>query len=503
MGAKVGSRKTATAPPVEAVAARWEAFLRAATQAAILHPGDEPMLLREGCYAARAQAQGLLIEAWDEHRNLSRRVVAVEAESRGRLVLRFEKFGGGTGLLEVVDLAAPRAAPALRSARRHILRERLRRWLARQFPLWQIEELTDGADLENTLSPVFSRALIRRGASRFAVLASPEEHEHADRAVTFGLIWLDYLQRREKAAVEGLVLFLPLGGIAATRLRAAHLAARIELFGYDEDGHEAAVDPSDSGNLIQALPAAGHQALVPVLDDWARRALLRGDVSAQRRQDGLSLQLLGLEFARLVDGVWWAGVDTPRRVRSESELMNAAEELAAARGAKAADRNHPWFRKRPEAWLEQMVRRDPAAIDARLRPMPIYSQLMEWTACDRGVMDLVGIDTRGRLAVLELKASEDPHLPVQALDYWIQSRHHALSGEFTRAGYFPGLTVRQEAPRLLLVAPSLSFHPSTEAVLRFFPPEVEVTRVGLAVEWQCGLRVAMRAHGAERPDRRF
>jgi hypothetical protein len=150
-----------------------------------------------------------------------------------------------------------------------------------------------------------------------------------------------------------------------------------------------------------------------------------------------------------------------------------------------------------------LVRRDPAAIDAGLRPQPIYSQLMEWAACDRGVMDLVALDHRGRLAVIELKASEDPHLPVQALDYWIQARHHAVSGEFTRAGYFPGLTIRQEAPRLLLVAPSLSFHPTTEAVLRCFAPEVEVTRVGLAVEWQSELRVAMRARGAERPDRRF
>jgi hypothetical protein len=480
-----------------------EAFLLAALQPAVLHPGDEPILLRQGCHAITPLPNGVRIEAWDEQRTLTRRVVAVEAESRGRLILRFERFGGEKGLMEFVDLAAPRAAPALLGARRHVLRERLRRWLGRQFPGWRVEELTDGADLENSLSPVFSRALIRRGAARWAVLAAPPEREHADRAATFGLIWLDYLRRRERAPLEGLALFLPAPDAVLTRLRARRLAARLELFAYDEDGHEAPVDPADDGNLFQALPPAQQAEAPPFLDEWARGALLRGDVSAEARGGGVSLTLRGLEFARWQGGVWLVGVDSPRRARSEQDLLDEAEALARRRAPSADDRNHPWFRRKPEAWLEQVVRRDPAAIDAALRPSPVYRQLAEWAACDRGVMDLLAVDRDGRLAVLELKAAEDPHLPLQALDYWIQVCHHARAGEFTRAGYFPGITLRPDSPRLFLVAPSLCFHPTTEAVLGFFSPEVEVIRVGLAVEWQSELRAAMRAHGAQRPDRRF
>lgn len=496
-------RDAAQPSPVEAVAQRLDAFLLAARKPAILHPGDEPLPIEPGAHVLTRQAKGVLIEAWDESRMLARRVVAVESESRGRLILRFEQFGGRKGLLEVVDLEAPRAAPALRSARRHILRERLRRWIARQFPGAKVEELTDGADLEHTLSPVFSRALIRRGTSRWAVLAAPEELDHADRALTFGLIWLDYVRRRGGAPVDGLLLFMPVADVAATRLRARWIKARVELFGYDADGHESQVDCEDDGNLIQALPPAPRARVEPFLDPWARRALLVPGVGAEARQGCLSLHYLGLEFARCQEGQWRLSLDEAGRIYSEGELLTAVDRVSSSRCPYAPDRSHPYFKRRQEAWMEHLVRRDPVAIDALLRIGPVYGQIVEWAGGDRGVLDLLAIDTAGRLAVLELKATEEPHLPVQALDYWIQTRHHALQGTFSEAGYFPGLTVRREAPRLILVAPALSFHPTTETVLSFVSDAVEVIRVGLAVEWQSELRVVLRAKGSQRPDRQF
>lgn len=496
-------RDAAPAPSFEKVAQRLDAFLLAARKPAILHPGDEPLPLEPAARSITVQPNGVLIEAWGERRTLARRLVAVESESAGRMVFRFEQFGGTKGLLEVVDLDAPRAMPALRSSRRHLLRERLRRWLARQFPGWSVEELTDGADLQHTLSPVFSRALIRRGPRRWAALAAPAEREHADRALTFGLIWLDYLRRRSGAPVEGLILFLPLAGIGTTRLRSRWITAPLVVFGYDVDGHESEVDCADAGNLIQALPPAAKLGAEPSLDDWARRALLIKEVSAERTHGGLSLRYLGLEFARREDGQWWSTLETPARIQREQDLLTAAGQVAEWRAPASSNRTHPFYRRQQEAWMEQLIRRDPAAIDAVLMKSPIYGQLSEWAACDRNVLDLLAVDVSGRLAILELKAQEDPHLPVQALDYWIQSRRHAEEGEFSRAGYFPGIPLSRQAPRLLLVAPALAFHPTTETILAHFSPEVEVLRVGLAVEWQSELRVVMRAHGAQRPDRQF
>jgi hypothetical protein len=56
---------------------------------------------------------------------------------------------------------------------------------------------------------------------------------------------------------------------------------------------------------------------------------------------------------------------------------------------------------------------------------------------------------------------------MQALDYWLCVKWHLDRGEFTARGYFPGITVRSDPPRVLLVSPSLEFHPSTETLLAY------------------------------------
>jgi hypothetical protein len=101
--------------------------------------------------------------------------------------------------------------------------------------------------------------------------------------------------------------------------------------------------------------------------------------------------------------------------------------------------------------------------------------------------------------VVELKASADLHLPLQALDYWMRVKWHLDRGEFTGAGYFPGMELRREPPRLLLVSPSLEFHPTTEVILGYFSRDIELERIGLAVEWRKGLQVMFRLLGAHRP----
>jgi hypothetical protein len=106
-------------------------------------------------------------------------------------------------------------------------------------------------------------------------------------------------------------------------------------------------------------------------------------------------------------------------------------------------------------------------------------------------VDLLAIDARGRLAVIELKASEDAHLPVQALDYWVRVKWHAARGEFAAKGYVPGRTVLSDPPRLMLVAPAFRFHSTVDRILAYFSREVEVTRIGLGVEWQKNPRVVL------------
>ncbi|MDP2997985.1 MAG: hypothetical protein Q8N47_10890, partial [Bryobacterales bacterium] len=154
---------------------------------------------------------------------------------------------------------------------------------------------------------------------------------------------------------------------------------------------------------------------------------------------------------------------------------------------------------KPEQILEARVRADLESIHPTLLPGPVYGQAPTFAAGERDVIDLLAADRYGRLAVVELKASQDLHLPLQALDYWMRVRWHAARGEFTARGYFPGVPLSREPPRLLLVAPAFEFHPTTETILRFLSPEIEVERIGLAVEWNQRVRVVLRARGAERP----
>jgi hypothetical protein len=89
------------------------------------------------------------------------------------------------------------------------------------------------------------------------------------------------------------------------------------------------------------------------------------------------------------------------------------------------------------------------------------------------------------------------HLPLQALDYWMRIRWHAERGELQHL--FPAIPLSGLPPKLLLVAPAMAFHPSTESVLRYFASDIEVERVGVNTEWQNRLQVVLRLHGSDVP----
>ena len=134
-----------------------------------------------------------------------------------------------------------------------------------------------------------------------------------------------------------------------------------------------------------------------------------------------------------------------------------------------------------------------------LRAAPVYSQAPASLGGQRGRIDLLAVDHAGRLAVMELKASQDIHLPLQALDYWIRVKWHLDRDEFRSHGYFPGVLLRKDAPKLLLISPSLEFHPTTETILQFLSGSLEIERVGVGMNWREKLQVMFRLRGSETP----
>jgi hypothetical protein len=139
-----------------------------------------------------------------------------------------------------------------------------------------------------------------------------------------------------------------------------------------------------------------------------------------------------------------------------------------------------------------MVRSDPMRLDARLDPEHLYSQVPALAAGERGIIDLLGVTRDGRLVVIELKASEDLQLPLQAVDYWLRVRRHSLEGDFQRYGYFQGVELKPDPPLIWLVAPSLRFHAANEVQLRYLSADLKFSRIGLNEHWRRGLKVVFR-----------
>jgi hypothetical protein len=497
---------TAANGPVGAYAAIVR-FLERGRAPALLEPGEAEYRLLPGSYALDWRNGRLTIQVWDERRNLARRIVGLGAESNGKLELTIERFGKRQGCIYLLDGTRGGAEGQRRSARL-VFREQFRRSLSRQFPEWQIAELSSEANLEESLSPAYPRALLTSGAKGIAALAAPPEPGAAAASLTFALIWLDYLRRRERRlGVESLALFYSERDArpACQRLRFLNQrVVRVQAFVYTEEGYEERLDAGDYGNLETRLEtrASSHGTVAPQVAGWVERLGSLPHVETVERADGTaSLRVRGVEFARASRSELLFGLETKAAAREGNleEIEQLAREIARLRAPSAADRENPIYRSHPEAWLESEVRAHPEQVDATLEPEPIYGQVPAVAGGERGILDLLAVDRAGRLAVLELKASEDIHLPLQALDYWMRVVWHLERGEFAERGYFPGMALRRDWPRLLLIAPSLGFHPKTETILRYFAPAIDVERIGLGVEWRQGPRAMFRIPGAQRP----
>jgi hypothetical protein len=232
----------------------------------------------------------------------------------------------------------------------------------------------------------------------------------------------------------------------------------------------------------------------------------------------------GSEVALLWNGLEFARIDTSAAensfARSERILFGSGayatlltEESAPKlremlgqmilRRQASGDKRDKLYRQQPERWLESLLRRAPDAIDAMIEPQPVYAQVPAFSAADRAVLDLLAVRRDGRLVVVEIKADEDLHLAMQALDYWVRVRRHHLpyadandranpKSDLQRFGYFPGKQVRPDAPLLYLVAPALRIHSATEIVLRYISPAVDWTLIALDERWREKVRVVFR-----------
>jgi len=455
-------------------------------------------------YEVRSEGRYTLIHLWSEDRNLVRRVLRVAEQSAGRIALEVQRFGRSKpDTLEFVCADSDRSANRLARGK---FCSRFRQLLAEQFPDERINSLSTSSDLEHSLSGCFTRGLLHRGRRAWAVLgvSAAEDAATIDAILTYGLVWLDWTREHAGSrSVVGLRLFLPEGSSRTTahRLSALEASTNVELYELHEARWRARqIDARDIGNLATWLTprrevdftlAEAHRAIERI-HALAPEAIGVGVPPGTR---DVALRFRGVEFARWHRGRLLFGLRQERRELTGQNgrvLEQLVRELDSFRHPFAQDTDHPLYRMQAERWLESMVQADPVRIEARLDPRHIYAQVPAFAAGDRGVIDLLGVTREGRLAVIELKAAEDIHLALQAVDYWLRVRWHHRQEDFHRYGYFTGIELQQKPPLLYLVAPGFRFHPATDTILRYLSRDVELIRIGLNENWRRGLRVVFR-----------
>lgn len=496
-------------------------FLAASLDALVIEDGQVLFDLATAQYSISSEKGRCLLHLWSEERNLVREVVDLEAKN-GLLALSVRRFAQARPVKLEICRNRDRRTPTAQKATRNRYARLLERVLRRQMPDWQLDKsrLTTTMDLEQSFSPVYARGLLRKGRSAFAVLGVNQEETQAavDASLTFGLLWLQACREREAGhcLVEGLRLYVPARTSATLQIRLAHLdqnAAKFQLFELEErDESFTPTDFTDQGNINTRLLRCPDTSLVRLrfAQSVARvLALAPQAEAAVLSSSEVALRLYGLEIARVrvtnVPGTFRVeeeiifgpqGYETRLTEKTEPAFAEFISTVVAARCAEG-DRHDPLWRMYPERWLESLVFKNVAAVDSRLDPAHVYSQVPAFSASDRAMIDVLTCTREGRLAVLELKADEDIHLPLQGLDYWARVLWHHNRAEFQQHGYFTGVQLSPRPPLLLLVAPSLRVHPAVDTLLRYFSPQIEWMLVGVDENWREGIRVIYRKSAAK------
>jgi hypothetical protein len=383
----------------------------------------------------------------------------------------------------------------------------VRQWLRQKFPGHRIISASRRPDLSKTISGLFLRVLFCYRAKNYFLVAADENAGDETRfAISQALLWLSALGIKNRLKSFLMIHFLiPSETSALLAHRCRYLNAgrvRAEVWGYKKESahypeiHRAAA-PAPEENKDYRWPVLGPfrwssqlEQVLNLAPDLIRRY--------PRFHDYDSLRLWGLEFAQVMgierDRICF-GVGAVRTELTDSNfnsLRSLIREILWYRRPDSPDTQHLYYRLQAERWLEALLLEDVPRLFPELVPESVYSQIPVYLGKDPGRIDILGVDRQGTLVVMELKVTPDPDLPLQALDYWGRVVQHNRSGDFTRRGYFSGIRLNRRYPRIYLVSPIFSFHDSTELLLRYLEPDLDIWKVSINDDWRCGVKILRR-----------
>jgi hypothetical protein len=381
-------------------------------------------------------------------------------------------------------------------------------WLRCKFPAHQIMSSSKRLDLGRSLSGSFLRVLFRyRGKDGLLVAADRDIGEAAHLALSQSLLWLASLAAKKRIKAAPMIhILVPSGNSAMLVHRCQHLndnRAKITVWEYKKGNTDL---PEIRRATTPDVPEEDRDFRWPVLGPFRWSSQLEQVLNLApdlirrypRFQDYDSLRLWGLEFAKVMgparDRICF-GVGSLRTDLTEDNfdcLQTLVQEILYYRRPDSPDTQHPYYRLQGERWLEALILEDIPRLFPELAAESVYSQIPVYLGNDPGRIDILGADRQGTLVVMELKVAADPDLPVQALDYWGRVIQHNQNGDFERRGYFSEVLLNRQHPKIYLISPVFSYHDSTEQLLRYLAPDLEVWKISVNEDWRCGVKVMRR-----------
>lgn len=339
----------------------------------------------------------------------------------------------------------------------------------------------------------FTRGIVRSGRRRRALLLVGKGCPTglADRFLAETVNWWNRLEGR--AGPDEMILFVPVEWGMRIRQMLSVLRIPIRCLEYDlasfkgREIYPGGGENTDIDNPYIVYPGSnppeelkGVGELFPELDLLFRR-------------NRWELSFLGLPVLWSGDrDELWFDFQQPKRYAGHARsCIERIREVEKSRSGTFADTGDFNRRFGAERWLESMLVKNLSLIRPGIGPM-FYSQVPTLVDGERRVLDILTVDRRGTLVVLEVKAECRTEDLFQGLVYRRRVAWHQRRGDFRRNGYFPGIELSDRNPVLGFVSPLFAFHSSLPDLWRHLEPGGETFFVGVNTDWRKGLKPLRR-----------
>ena len=424
-------------------------------------------------------------------------------------------MGAEVAAIELVPRASAKALVATIAAARQARCEMLAQLVAESFekhPAAKIERATLSPGMRRDQPGRYARIILRLSHERIAVTGTVAQSDprNVDSLFSSALLWFTRLQTAPKRPpINRLLIVVDSNILEAARQRHVllrdTLRQRIELMKIDDEWRTVELTATWERKYLwrkrlTRFPRPLETPAIDRVDEIVATAPHAIDVVASRH--GQTLRYHGLPFARVRrvmerDRIWFGIEGSNRRLLDEyhqRDWWKLLSDLQTYRHESCRDRRHWFYRAAGEAWLESILRCDISKLDPGLIVAPLHAQFRTSHGGPTAArpIDLLALRYDGRLAVIELKVSEDREHVFQGVDYWRRVEAHRRRGHISSAKLFGDREISDESPLVYLVAPTLRFHPSFATLARTIAPDIEVYRFDINEDWRAGVRVVRR-----------